>query len=101
MQADEDIGKVAQATPVVVCKYLILSDLVLKNFANSFFSSSAKALELFMHSLIMSAAENARSNGTRRVAIPHLYVLLMRFFFIFPLYYIFYFIFFIYLFCCL
>ena len=25
MQADEDVGKVAQATPIVVCKHLKLS----------------------------------------------------------------------------
>lgn len=50
MQSDEDIGKVAQATPVVV----------------------AKALELFMVSLIEESCAQARSRNAKRVSPAHL-----------------------------
>jgi Dr1-associated corepressor len=51
MQADEDIGKVAQATPTAV----------------------AKALELFMASLTVKAAAEARlQGGSRRITVGHL-----------------------------
>lgn len=50
MQSDEDIGKVAQATPVVV----------------------AKALELFMVSLIEESCSQARSRNAKRVSPAHL-----------------------------
>ncbi|KAK5006883.1 hypothetical protein LTR28_005958, partial [Elasticomyces elasticus] len=50
MQADEDVGKVAQVTPVVV----------------------AKALELFMISLITKSSAIAKSKSSRRVMAPHL-----------------------------
>lgn len=50
MQADEDVGKVAQATPVVI----------------------SKALELFMQDIVESAAEQTRKTGGKRVAPYHL-----------------------------
>ncbi|KAB8772382.1 hypothetical protein FH972_026671 [Carpinus fangiana] len=50
VQADEDVGKVAQVTPVVV----------------------SKALELFMTSLALNAAAVARSRGSKRVTGAHL-----------------------------
>lgn len=56
MQSDEDIGKVAQATPVVV----------------------AKALELFMIQLVDAACDRARQKQARRVGIGHLYQAVME-----------------------
>ncbi|KAK7548133.1 DNA polymerase epsilon subunit C [Phyllosticta citricarpa] len=50
MQADEDVGKVAQVTPHVV----------------------AKALELFMISLVTKAANEAKSRSSKRVTAVHL-----------------------------
>ncbi|KAK6358427.1 hypothetical protein TWF730_007761 [Orbilia blumenaviensis] len=50
MQADEDVGKVAQVTPVIV----------------------AKALELFMVSLVTQAAEQAKTRGSKRITAAHL-----------------------------
>lgn len=50
MQSDEDIGKVAQATPIVV----------------------AKALELFMTSLIQESCNQARSRNAKRITPAHL-----------------------------
>ncbi|OXV09507.1 hypothetical protein Egran_02730 [Elaphomyces granulatus] len=50
MQADEDVGKVAQVTPIAV----------------------AKALELFMISLVTKAAREARDRNSKRVTAAHL-----------------------------
>lgn len=49
MQSDEDIGKVAQATPVVV----------------------GRALEIFMANLVEAAIIEARDAGVRRIAASH------------------------------
>ena len=50
MQADEEVGKVAQVTPVAV----------------------SKALELFMIALVSGAAEKAREKGSKKVSASHL-----------------------------
>ncbi|KAK5103880.1 hypothetical protein LTS08_003302 [Lithohypha guttulata] len=50
MQLDEDIGKVAQATPTAV----------------------AKSLELFMIDLVAKGAANAKDQGSKRVTATHL-----------------------------
>ncbi|KAM9905807.1 hypothetical protein OXX79_001927 [Metschnikowia pulcherrima] len=49
MQSDEDIGKVAQATPVVV----------------------GRALEIFMANLVEAAIIETKSAGVRRIAASH------------------------------
>jgi Dr1-associated corepressor len=50
MQADEDVGKVAQVTPTAV----------------------SKALELFMISLVTKSAAKAREKGSKKVTAGHL-----------------------------
>ncbi|EXJ62138.1 hypothetical protein A1O7_02571 [Cladophialophora yegresii CBS 114405] len=55
MQADEDVGKVAQATPTAV----------------------AKALELFMIALVTKGAKEARNHNSKRVTAQHLKAALM------------------------
>ncbi|KAA8644002.1 hypothetical protein EYZ11_006584 [Aspergillus tanneri] len=50
MQADEDVGKVAQVTPIAV----------------------SKALELFMISLVTKAAKEAKDRNSKRVTATHL-----------------------------
>jgi histone H3/H4 len=50
MQADEDVGKVAQATPTAV----------------------SKALELFIISLVTKGAGEARGKGSKKVTASHL-----------------------------
>ncbi|KAI8062558.1 histone-fold-containing protein [Gongronella butleri] len=50
MQLDEDVGKVAQATPILI----------------------SKALELFMQSLIDQACGEARQRGAKRLTVSHL-----------------------------
>ncbi|KZO97394.1 histone-fold-containing protein [Calocera viscosa TUFC12733] len=50
MQKDDEVGKVAQATPVLI----------------------SKALEIFMQKLVDEAAREAQSKGSRKVAAYHL-----------------------------
>ncbi|CAO3688837.1 unnamed protein product [Umbelopsis vinacea] len=50
MQMDEDVGKVAQATPILI----------------------SKALELFMQSLIDQACVETRSRNAKRLSVAHL-----------------------------
>ncbi|ORX50558.1 DNA polymerase epsilon subunit C [Hesseltinella vesiculosa] len=50
MQLDEDVGKVAQATPILI----------------------SKALELFMQSLIDQACTEARDRNAKRLTVAHL-----------------------------
>lgn len=49
MQSDEEIGKVAQATPIVV----------------------GRALEIFMANLVEAAISEAKASGVRRIAASH------------------------------
>ncbi|CAI2166975.1 530_t:CDS:2 [Funneliformis geosporum] len=50
MQMDEDVGKVAQATPVLI----------------------SKALELFMQSLIDHACQETKARNAKRMSVSHL-----------------------------
>ncbi|KAG1151616.1 hypothetical protein G6F37_004897 [Rhizopus arrhizus] len=50
MQLDEDVGKVAQATPILI----------------------SKALELFMQSLIDQSCQESRSRNAKRLTVAHL-----------------------------
>ena len=74
MQADEDVGKVAQVTPIVVCEYC-LSAAVKYPVLTTF---TAKALELFMIRLITSSAGVARSKGSKRVLTTHMKAAVMQ-----------------------
>lgn len=68
MQADEDVGKVAQVTPVVMGMcflFLYLSLHLLTRFV-------AKALELFMIRLISASAGVAKQRGSKRVLSQHM-----------------------------
>lgn len=67
MQADDDVGKVAQVTPVVVCK--LLPDTAPVTLADP---AAAKALELFMISLVTKAAAEAKARNSKRVGAIHL-----------------------------
>ena len=56
MQADDDVGKIAQATPVLM----------------------AKALDLFLEELMKSTTEIASSHGAKTVSAGHLRASIMR-----------------------
>jgi hypothetical protein len=77
MQADEDVGKVAQVTPIAVCKYALCAFLerfyfsCLQDVLTGHFLI-AKALELFMISLVTKAAQEAKDRNSKRVTASHL-----------------------------
>ncbi|RKP02495.1 hypothetical protein CXG81DRAFT_605, partial [Caulochytrium protostelioides] len=50
MRSDDDVGKVAHVTPVLI----------------------SKALELFMQNLVTAAADQSRDRGARRMTVIHL-----------------------------
>ncbi len=68
MQADDDVGKVAQVTPVVVCTCPVCNFFLFMH-ANV---AIAKALELFMISLVTKAAAEAKTRNSKRVGAIHL-----------------------------
>jgi len=73
MQADEDVGKVAQATPTAVCKcllHLCASHVLIR--------AIAKALELFMIALVAKGASEAKLHNSKRVTAQHLKAALMK-----------------------
>jgi hypothetical protein len=83
MQADEDVGKVAQVTPIAVCMYLPNSALLVANLGSRAKTKKkkrtrtltmyiAKALELFMISLVTKAAQEAKDRNSKRVTASHL-----------------------------
>jgi hypothetical protein len=69
MQADEDVGKVAQATPTAVCSF---SPEPLTFDFQADTSCLAKALELFMVQLVTRAAAEAKDRSSKRVTAAHL-----------------------------
>jgi hypothetical protein len=97
MQKDEEVGKVAQATPIVICTCLlvfylfsffslVISDLLY--FFQTFFEKrnvkltclfvvcyhKAKALELFLALVIEKSSAITSERGSKRVEVYHLYV---------------------------
>jgi Dr1-associated corepressor len=70
MQADEDVGKVAQATPTAVCEFC--SSLLQVIFQLTAVGLAAKALELFMITLVTKAATEAGNRQSKRVTAAHL-----------------------------
>lgn len=88
MQADEDVGKVAQVTPVAICTLLslVLVACLLCVFFGVFSCDCvvacvlilrvadfvAKALELFMDRIIKAVADETKARGARRVTPSHL-----------------------------
>lgn len=71
MQVDEEIGKVAQATPILICTicpillYMCLWFLLL-----------AKAIELFLQHLINAILEDSKAQNITKVAPSLMYQIL-------------------------
>ncbi|CAF9933799.1 MAG: hypothetical protein ALECFALPRED_005755 [Alectoria fallacina] len=81
MQADEDVGKVAQVTPTAVCKFAHPSPATptqIKETQTDSFRVVAKALELFMISVVTKAAAEARAKQSKRVTAAHLKQAVMK-----------------------
>lgn len=75
MQADEDVGKVAQVTPIAVCMSIphrIYPLYIPRPTLLTLFRITAKALELFMISLVTKAAHEAKDRNSKRVTAAHL-----------------------------
>jgi hypothetical protein len=73
MQADEDVGKVSQVTPTAVCEsFLWRSERRSPGPYADNDGILAKALELFMISLVTKAANEAKSKSSKRVTAAHL-----------------------------
>lgn len=68
MQADEDVGKVAQVTPVVMGTFFNSAF----HLIHSLTCHEAKALELFMIRLISASAGVAKQRGSKRVLSQHM-----------------------------
>lgn len=66
IQADEDVGKVAQATPIVVCTSLVPLHFS-PHLADLLPLSSAKALELFLASLVDACVKDADARGSKKL----------------------------------
>ncbi|EDR07963.1 uncharacterized protein LACBIDRAFT_149540, partial [Laccaria bicolor S238N-H82] len=60
MQKDEEVGKVAQATPIVICPSI---------FPSLFWS---KALELFLGMIVEEANKVTKNRGSKKVEAYHL-----------------------------
>lgn len=74
MQADEDVGKVAQATPVLICKSLPAFINPSWGYLLTYVASgnrAAKALELFMASIVEETVKETRSRGAKKMTPYH------------------------------
>ena len=82
MQADEDVGKIAMAVPLLVCKSEIF-DVLIGNRINVqlnfslladmlLFICSAKALELFLQDLCDRTYEIILKRGAKTMSSSHL-----------------------------
>ena len=71
MQADEDVGKVAQVTPTAVCEFDHPFQAPPGQRTDNI-RVIAKALELFMISVVTKAANEARAKQSKRVTAAHL-----------------------------
>lgn len=84
MQLDEEVGKLASATPVMICTFFSLSSLSLPLslgrwvlvFADGL-GYLAKSLECFIQVLLDESCKTVREAGARKLTAGHLYVLLL------------------------
>lgn len=67
MQKDEDVGKMSQATPIVICESKLSTRLSLTGVP-------AKALELFLAVVVDESSKVTADRGAKRVEAYHLYV---------------------------
>jgi len=70
MQKDEEVGKVAQATPVVIC--CVESPLESPESLSLTEPSTAKALEMFLAMLVDESNKVTAARGSKKVEAYHL-----------------------------
>jgi len=68
MQKDEEVGKVAQATPVVIC---CVFPIGISQFA-PYSKPTAKALEMFLAMLVEESNKVTAARGSKKVEAYHL-----------------------------
>lgn len=61
MQLDNEIGKVALATPILICKFMKTNQKSLT------FYVLAKALEVFMQNLVDEACKRVQNGGSTKL----------------------------------
>lgn len=71
MQKDDEVGKVAQATPIVICKSGLVSVPKLLLISRLWWNA-AKALELFMADLVQEGSNITIQRGAKRLEAYHL-----------------------------
>jgi hypothetical protein len=74
MQEDEEIGKVAQGTPIVICALLVGSLVALCVTDTTTCLPAARALELLLRDIIVETADIARTSGSKKLQPWHVYV---------------------------
>lgn len=80
MQLDEEVGKLASATPVMICTFFFfffLSNLLFffwRSFADFVGLLLAKSLECFIQVLLDESCKTVREAGARKLTAGHLYV---------------------------
>lgn len=80
MQTDEEIGKVAAAVPVIICilfatlSMCVCPSLCLRKASDesSLTEASARALELFLESLLTKACQVTHSRNAKTMTTSHL-----------------------------
>lgn len=70
MQKDDEVGKVAQATPIVICE--LYCRYVECRWANCNYMRAAKALEMFLSMIVDEAHKVTSERGSKRVEAYHL-----------------------------
>lgn len=78
MQLDEEVGKLASATPVMICTFFFLfslkSSFFWRSFADFVGLLLAKSLECFIQVLLDESCKTVREAGARKLTAGHLYV---------------------------
>lgn len=76
MQLDEEVGKLASATPVMICTFFSFSlkSSFLASFADFVGLLLAKSLECFIQVLLDESCKTVREAGARKLTAGHLYV---------------------------
>jgi len=73
MQKDEEVGKVAQATPIVICASIYYYFLQTRSILKLHFAgTTAKALELFLALLIEESGKVTVDRDSKKIEAYHL-----------------------------
>ena len=71
MQQDDDVGKVAGASPLVVCQCYLPKQ---QASSKTLLLTLAKAVELFLQEMLQAIESEARQKGTKKLSMHHVSV---------------------------